>query len=52
MLCVIGLADGQTVEKELDMDDLPLWMKLPIWIIVGGTVVYAVVAMVYSAMGS
>jgi type VI protein secretion system component VasF len=34
------------------MDDLPLWMKLPIWLVVGGTVAYAIVAMIYSVVSS
>jgi hypothetical protein len=33
------------------MDDLPLWMKLAIWIVVGGTVLYTVISIVQSAMG-
>ena len=32
------------------MDDFPLWMKLPIWILVGGTVVYAILSLVLSAI--
>jgi hypothetical protein len=32
------------------MDDFPLWMKLPIWILVGETVVYAILSLVLSAI--
>jgi hypothetical protein len=34
------------------MDDFPLWMKLLVWIVVGGTVVYTIIAMVTSMRGS
>jgi len=32
------------------MEDFPIWMKLLIWLIIGGTVVYAAGMMIYSAM--
>jgi hypothetical protein len=32
------------------MDDFPIWLKLVVWLIVGGTVVYTVVAMVSAAL--
>jgi hypothetical protein len=31
------------------MEDFPLWLKLIVWLIVGSTVLYAVVAMLRSA---
>ena len=33
------------------MDDMPMWMKLLIWIVVGGTVLYTVTSVIISAMG-
>jgi hypothetical protein len=33
------------------MDDLPIWMKLPIWIVVGATALYTIISLVNSAMG-
>ena len=33
------------------MDDMTMWMKLLIWIVVGGTVLYAVTSVIISAMG-
>ena len=32
------------------MDDLPIWMKLLIWLILGATVAYAAGMMIYTAM--
>ena len=32
------------------MEDFPIWLKSLIWLIIAGTVVYAVAAMVYSGM--
>lgn len=32
------------------MEDFPLWMKLVIWLIIGGTMAYAVGMMIYTAM--
>ena len=32
------------------MEDFPIWMKLLIWLIIGGTVAYAAGMMIYSAM--
>lgn len=32
------------------MEDFPLWLKLIVWLIVGSTVLYAVVAMLRSAL--
>jgi hypothetical protein len=32
------------------MEDFPIWLKLVIWLVIGGTIVYAVGAMVYTAM--
>jgi hypothetical protein len=32
------------------MDELPIWMKLPIWIVVGATVLYAVTMVLRSLM--
>jgi len=29
------------------MEDFPVWLKMTIWLIVGGTVLYALGAMVY-----
>jgi hypothetical protein len=36
--------------KESTMEDFPIWLKLLVWLIIGGTVVYAVGAMIYSGM--
>jgi membrane protein required for beta-lactamase induction len=36
--------------KELTMEDFPIWLKVLVWLIVGGTVVYAIGAMVYTGM--
>lgn len=32
------------------MEDFPLWMKLLIWLIIGGTVAYAAGMAIYTAM--
>jgi hypothetical protein len=32
------------------MEDFPIWLKLLIWLLIGGTVVYAVAAGIYSSM--
>ena len=32
------------------MQDFPLWLKGLIWLTIGGTVVYAIAAAVYSGM--
>jgi hypothetical protein len=32
------------------MADFPIWLKVLVWLIVGGTVVYAIGAMVYTGM--
>jgi hypothetical protein len=32
------------------MDDFPIWLRLLIWLVIGGTVAYAVGAIIYSAM--
>jgi hypothetical protein len=32
------------------MDDFPLWLKLVVWLIVGGTVVYTVVSAVSAGL--
>jgi hypothetical protein len=32
------------------MEDFPIWLKLLIWLTVGGTVAYAAGMMIYSAM--
>jgi len=33
------------------VEDFPLWMKILIWLVVGGTVIYAVGAMLYTGFG-
>lgn len=33
------------------MDDMPMWMKLLIWIVVGSTVLYTITSVIISAMG-
>jgi hypothetical protein len=30
------------------MEDFPMWLKVVIWLIVGGTFIYAVVALLYA----
>jgi hypothetical protein len=37
--------------KESLVDDFPIAMKLVVWLVVGGTVAYAIFAMVYNGMG-
>jgi hypothetical protein len=32
------------------MEDFPIWLKLIIWLTIGGTVVYAIGAWVYTSM--
>jgi hypothetical protein len=32
------------------MEDFPIWLKLVVWTTVGGTLVYAVAAAIYSGM--
>jgi hypothetical protein len=32
------------------MEDFPLWLKLLVWLTIGGTVLYAIVAAIYSGM--
>jgi hypothetical protein len=32
------------------MEDFPIWLKLVVWATVGGTLVYAVGAVIYSGM--
>jgi hypothetical protein len=34
------------------MEDFPVWLKLLVWLVIGGSLAYAVGAMIYSiAMG-
>jgi hypothetical protein len=33
------------------MDDMPMWMKLSVWIVVGGTVLWTIVSLIRSSMG-
>lgn len=33
------------------MEDFPLWLKLLVWLTIGGTVLYAIGAMIYAAIG-
>lgn len=33
------------------MEDFPIWMKLAIWLIIGGTVAYAIGAAFYTGIG-
>jgi hypothetical protein len=44
-----GFFDGMqnAVERKLVVEDLPLWFKMIIWAVVGGTVIWTVVAMLY-----
>jgi hypothetical protein len=32
------------------MEDFPIWLKMLVWLTVGGTIAYAVGAMIYSGM--
>lgn len=32
------------------MEDFPIWFKVLIWLSVGGTIAYAIGAMIYTAM--
>jgi hypothetical protein len=36
--------------KEAIMEDFPLWLKLLVWLTIGGTFLYAIGAMIYSGM--
>jgi predicted membrane channel-forming protein YqfA (hemolysin III family) len=36
--------------RETAMEDFPIWLKLVIWLVVGGTIVYVVGAVVYTVM--
>jgi hypothetical protein len=36
-------------ERKKIVEDFPLWMKILIWLVVGGTVIYAVGAMLYTS---
>jgi len=33
------------------MDDMPMWMKLLIWIVVGGTALWTIASLIRSSMG-
>ena len=33
------------------MDDMPMWMKLLIWIVVGATALWTIVSLIRSSMG-
>jgi hypothetical protein len=43
--------NAKRIRKEAVMDDMPMWMKLLIWIVVGGTVLYTITSVIISAMG-
>jgi hypothetical protein len=47
--CLVGLK-ANSARKEALMDDMPMWMKLLIWIVVGGTVLYTITSVIISAM--
>jgi hypothetical protein len=48
---VTSLAHGQTrLGKGTTMEDFPIWLKLLIWLILGGTIAYAVGAAIYTSM--
>jgi hypothetical protein len=32
------------------MEDFPIWLKMVIWLVIGGTVAYAIGAVVFTAM--
>jgi hypothetical protein len=32
------------------MEDFPIWLKALIWLVVGGTIVYAIGAVIYTAL--
>lgn len=38
------------LERKLSMEDFPIWLKLLVWLIIGGTVVYVVVAILSSGL--
>jgi hypothetical protein len=40
------------MEKEQIVEDFPLWLKLIIWLIVGGTVIWTITAMAYWGLGT
>jgi hypothetical protein len=46
----MALVPQRFLGKEPTMEDFPIWLKLLIWLTVGGTVVYAVGAIIYSVM--
>jgi hypothetical protein len=35
------------MERQKVVDDFPLWLKIIVWLIVGGTVIWTITAMVY-----
>jgi hypothetical protein len=48
---VTGLARSRSVRwKEDYMEDFPIWLKMVIWLVIGGTVAYAIGAVVFTAM--
>jgi hypothetical protein len=35
------------MERQNVVDDFPLWLKINVWLIVGGTVIWTIAAMFY-----
>jgi hypothetical protein len=40
------------MEREKIMEDFPLWLKLLVWLIVGGTMAWTIAAMFYWGLGT
>jgi hypothetical protein len=38
------------LERNLAMEDFPIWLKMLVWLIVGGTILYAIAMAIYSSM--
>ena len=48
---VASLAHGQTrIGRETTMEDFPIWLKLVIWLLLGGTIAYAAAAAIYTGI--
>jgi hypothetical protein len=37
-------------ERNLIVEDFPIWLKIVVWLIIGGSVAYAIGAAIYSGM--
>jgi hypothetical protein len=37
-------------ERKLVVEDFPIWLKIVVWLLIGGSVAYAIAAAIYSGM--